>query len=131
MKKSLILLLICFLGTSIYSYCQKLPLDGKSYSLQMMDENKPDKREKGILHFIKGKIDAEQFRQYGFKPAPYSADEMASGAIGLDAICTSSKEGTLNWSAKIKGDLIGGSVVWKKNDHSVVTYKFKGLAIKK
>lgn len=119
--------MIVLLTITIHAQQAQGLLDGKKFTVQLMQGDKMDSKE--TIVFANGTMDPLDCHQYGFTATSYQAKNTA-GMLTWVCITKSDKEGTMAWQGKISGDQIDGSVSWTKPGQAVINYTFKGTIVK-
>ena len=119
--------MIVLFAITIHAQQSQGILDGKKFSIQLMQGDKPDAKE--AIVFDNGMMDPLDCHQYGFTATAYQAKN-SGNMLTWVCITKSEKEGTMAWQGKITGDQIDGSVSWSKAGQATINYTFKGTAIK-
>jgi len=125
--KSLITGMMLLLAITIHAQQTQNLLDGKKFTIQLMQGDKMDSKE--TIVFDNGMMDPLDCHQYGFTAANYQAKN-SGDMLTWVARSKSEKEGTMAWQGKIRGDQIEGSVSWTKPGQATINYTFKGTAVK-
>jgi hypothetical protein len=98
-------------------------LDGKTFVGEVGEKGK--KGEKDTLHFADGRFHSAGCDAYGFADAPYTAALASDGSVTWTAETSSSKEGKISWTGKVKGDKLEGTYVWAKPGQAPIDYWIK------
>lgn len=105
------------------------PLEGTAWSVNVVpDEAAKQQGEKSFedgLIFKDGKVTLTACVKVGFAPSTYTA-EPVGGAWTLATEQISPDQGQTQWAAEISGDTINGTMVWTKQDGTVLHYTFQG-----
>ncbi len=104
-------------------------LDGTTWSVKLTpDEAAKQKNEKGFndtLIFQGGKVTMTECIKRGFPSSAYAPGDAAQPS-SFKAEQASQTEGKTRWVGAVANNAIKGTMIWTKNDGTVVNYTFEG-----
>lgn len=113
----------------VLTQCQNQPapsLSGKSYQVTLVDPSNATSVEK--LVFTGDTFEGVDCRKYGFGSAPCAFKKENDGTT-FESTTHSTTEDQMIWKGIVKGNVIEGSVVWKKEGQADIAYSFKGVSL--
>ncbi|HJZ87925.1 MAG TPA: hypothetical protein VKN99_22275 [Polyangia bacterium] len=102
----------------------KGPLDGKTFEIKVGQEGKPQNDDK--LVFADSLFSSDKLTPLGFGKVKYTTGKAKGSDFTFSAELHSTKEGKTSWKGTIKGDAIGGIMIWNKEGQPPVKYVFTG-----
>jgi len=100
------------------------PLDGKTYAVKIGQPGKPQSDDK--LSFDNGTFGSDLCMPLGFVRVKYGASRGHGDMWTFTAETKSPKEGKTTWKGTVKGNDIGGYMIWNKEGQAPVRYLFTG-----
>jgi len=100
------------------------PLDGKTYAVKIGQPGKPQSDDK--LSFENGTFGSDLCMPLGFARVKYGATHGRGDTWTFSAETKSPKEGKTTWKGTVKGNEIGGFMIWNKEGQAPVRYLFNG-----
>ncbi|MFN0276304.1 MAG: hypothetical protein ACKVPJ_11185 [Chitinophagales bacterium] len=126
-------LTVCLIVAGLQISCSSSPsqenlLDGKSFSIQTMEKDKPETAVAETCSFSEGYFDNVDCHQYGFSKGKYTATKKGDGVMSFEATMDGGKEGKMVWSGEVNQGNIKGDLLWKKEGQADLMYTFSGAA---
>jgi hypothetical protein len=100
-------------------------LDGKTFVADSGEQGKKAEGPKDEITFRDGKMRSSACDPYGFGDGTYTTMDH-HGAVMFRARTESAKEGVIEWSGTVRGDVLDGTYVWTKAAQKPITYWMKG-----
>ncbi len=126
--------LALMLGNSAFSQVKKLPLDGKTYVLEVTEDGKKKPLDPDDLKFNAGKLKSSLFTDWGFGSGAYECTvDSSSGekVYTFSAELKNDKSEVMAWEGTIKGEDIEGTANISKGSKQKHSYSFTGSIKKK
>jgi hypothetical protein len=124
---------ILFTGTLPNASCsqsqskaENVSLDGKKFTIIMMEPGRPETATISTASFLNGMFDDEICHIYGYTAAKYSATKNGEN-YNFEAKISSPTEGTETYKGIVMGDKIHGEVLWHKEGQADITYVFSNM----
>jgi len=99
-------------------------LDGKTYKGEMGEKGKTNGNEETI-EFKDGRFHSASCDEYGFTAAPYTS-ETKGDLTRFSSVTISQKEGKMNWTGIVKGDMLEATATWNKEGQPDQQFWVKG-----
>ena len=122
-------MMIIFFGATMFTNLScsnsnaQATLDGKSFTIYIMEGNKPEAESSETLTFSGGMLESDLCFLWGFGKAAYTSKKDGK-AIQYDATMTSSTEGTMHWTGSVEGDKLTGDMIWHKEGQDDIHYMY-------
>ncbi|MCS6916436.1 MAG: hypothetical protein RMK52_07775 [Chitinophagales bacterium] len=112
-----------FLLVMGFAAAAQAPLDGRSYAIQLYENELPAERD--TLSFRNGQLHFATARKYGFAPATYQFRSKANRITG-SALHRSKLNGTMLWNFTVVADSIYGLADFDNRVENPIRYRFSG-----